>query len=318
MRTFRVTLTLLSALMLGLTMTSTASAVAVDVVNGDFQTQHMEENWSDDVIHGWYDHTPTDGRDKLFMDEVTDTGDYSYGAGSTTVCEFTNNWNGYIYQQIGTYTENELIEVTGTMLRRDHHDTGMLRFTLHVGNGTPADDYDVVAFTGLVDTVHVVGSDLSLTATGGSGPGGSPYDSPAASASFTTTLDSGTGHTVGDPIWLRVTADFDSWAVVAVDNIALPGAKSADLNTDRWVDEADVTELTTKWGLREIDGGWDAAYDLDGSLQIGFGDLTAIRKKWYPNPSPSAGAASVPEPCSMALLLMGSLALLVLRRRCRV
>ncbi len=91
---------------------------------------------------------------------------------------------------------------------------------------------------------------------------------------------------------------------------------AADLDDDTFVDEADVAELTTKWGLRDIDVGWDAAYDLDGSGQIGFGDLIAIRKLWQPDPG--AAAASVPEPGSLALLMMGSLVLLVLRRRCRV
>ena len=51
-------------------------------------------------------------------------------------------------------------------------------------------------------------------------------------------------------------------------DFAVPG----DLDGDDYVDENDVAELTTKWGLRSIDAGWDAAYDLDGSGQIGFGD----------------------------------------------
>ena len=223
MRTFNITLTLAAIVLLGLSMTSTASATITGVSNGDFQTQPMQENWGDDQVQVWYDHTASDGRDKLIMDEV---GTYNYGAGSTTVCEFTNNWNGYIYQQIGTYTENELIEVAGTMLRREQHNTGMLRFTLHVGSGLAADNTDVYDFTDLVDTVHVDGFSLAgLPATGSSGP----YPGPAASANFTTTLDSGTGHTVGDPIWLRVTADFGGWAVVAVDNISVTAVPEPSL-----------------------------------------------------------------------------------------
>ena len=217
MKTFSVTLTLATVILLALSMTSTASASIIGVLNGDFQTQPMQENWSDNDIWVWYDHNSagTPNTDIIWMDEV---GTYSYGAGSTTVCEFTNGWNGYIYQQIGTYTENELIEVTGTMLRREQHNTGTLRFTLHVGSGSAADNTEVYDFTDLVDTVHVDGFSLvGLAATGSSGP----YPGPAASANFTTTLDSGTGHTVGDPIWLRVTADFGGWANVAVDNLAV-------------------------------------------------------------------------------------------------
>ena len=225
MRTFNITLTLAAIVLLGLSMTSTASATITGVSNGDFQTQPMQENWSDNDIWVWYDHNSagTAGTDLIWMDEV---GTYSYGAGSTTVCEFTNGWNGYIYQQIGTYTENELIEVAGTMLRREQHNTGMLRFTLHVGSGLAADNTDVYDFTDLVDTVHVDGFSLAgLPATGSSGP----YPGPAASANFTTTLDSGTGHTVGDPIWLHVTADFGGWAVVAVDNISVTAVPEPSL-----------------------------------------------------------------------------------------
>ena len=311
MRTFRVTLTLVAALMLGLAMTSTASAVAVDVINGDFQTPEMFENWSDDAIAYWYDRS-TPGYDKLWMDEV---GTYSYGAGSTTVCEFTNDqrlWHGYIYQQIGTYTENEQIEVTGTLLRREQHNTGMLRLTLHVGSGTPSDDTDVYDFAGLVDTVHVDGdADLGLGLTGSG-----PYSSPAASANFSVTLDSGTGHTVGDPIWLRLTADFGSWAVVAVDNLALPGAKSADLDGDGFVDTNDLQVIQNSWGLAPGDPGFDAAYDLNGDDLITLPDAEIIRQKWFPNSG--SAATSVPEPGSLVLLTIGSLALLVLRRRCRI
>ena len=75
-------------------------------------------------------------------------------------------------------------------------------------------------------------------------------------------------------------------------------------------DETDVDLLTLNWGSAA-----HPAYDLDGNGLIGLGDAAIIRANWDPNPGV---AGSVPEPGSLALLTIGSLALLVLRRRCRI
>ena len=89
-------------------------------------------------------------------------------------------------------------------------------------------------------------------------------------------------------------------------DFAVPG----DLDGDDYVDEDDVDLLTLNWGSAA-----HPAYDLDGNGLIGLGDAAIIRANWDPDPGV---AGSVPEPGSLALLTIGSLALLVLRRRCRI
>ncbi len=83
-----------------------------------------------------------------------------------------------------------------------------------------------------------------------------------------------------------------------------------DLDGDGYIDETDADLITLNWGSEA-----HPAYDLDGNGFIGLGDAAIIRANWDPNPNV---AASIPEPGSLALLTIGSLALLVLRRRCRI
>ena len=84
-----------------------------------------------------------------------------------------------------------------------------------------------------------------------------------------------------------------------------------DLNGDSFVNETDLYMLRDNWGSESYPLG-----DLDGSGQIGYGDLDSLMERW--GWAPLSSAASVPEPSSMLMLVLGSLVVLVLRRRCRI
>ncbi len=103
---------------------------------------------------------------------------------------------------------------------------------------------------------------------------------------------------------------------VELNYIPVSGPGPPDMNGDGNVDSGDAFLLRDQWGETEDDGTtWVFEdYDLDGDLIIGLGDFDIVKANWYIAP----GAASVPEPGSLVMLSLGSLVLLVLRRRCRV
>ncbi len=81
----------------------------------------------------------------------------------------------------------------------------------------------------------------------------------------------------------------------------------ADANLDTYTDYGDFQVLLTHWMQH---GGW-AEGDFNGDGIVDFGDFQILLYNW--NPSGWNNPSEIPEPASLSLLVLGTLALL--RRR---
>ena len=84
-----------------------------------------------------------------------------------------------------------------------------------------------------------------------------------------------------------------------------------DLDGNGFVDDPDLDILRANWG------GTLAAADPSGDGFVGGADFDIVMDQWHMGTPPPAGSSSVPEPGSLALLMLGSLVLLARRRRSR-
>ncbi len=98
-------------------------------------------------------------------------------------------------------------------------------------------------------------------------------------------------------------------------SLTLTFGGSGDLNDSGNVDSVDLDIIIGAWNTF-VTPGAKSLGDPSGDGWVSGLDLDIVMRDW--NPAPAAAGASVPEPGSLALLALGSLVLLVLRRRCRV
>lgn len=101
----------------------------------------------------------------------------------------------------------------------------------------------------------------------------------------------------------------DSSSTFVLDNLSYGFIDPADLNTDGFVDGLDLGILLGNWNQNV----GPSQGELDGTQPVDGLDLGILLGAW--NPPPLAAAAAVPEPTSLALLGLGSLAMLVRRRQ---
>ena len=104
----------------------------------------------------------------------------------------------------------------------------------------------------------------------------------------------------------------DDWSIELTDTPI--ATESGDLDGNGWVDDADLTILKNAWGDSVVPL---SQPDPSGDGWVGGADFDIVMKYWHWS-APTAGSSSVPEPGSLALLVLGSLVLLARRRRCRV
>ncbi len=90
---------------------------------------------------------------------------------------------------------------------------------------------------------------------------------------------------------------------------------AGDLNSDGYVDTLDLDILNANWG-NTVTAGDKLQGDTSGDGFVGKEDVKIVRSEWHQGTDPSP--VSVPEPSSLALLVLGGLVLLLPRRRCRV
>jgi len=95
------------------------------------------------------------------------------------------------------------------------------------------------------------------------------------------------------------------------DGVSLLAGPSTDANGDGVVDAADYIALKTHMG--QTAGAALADGDFDGDGDVDFGDLQLLLDSF--GGGTETGAATIPEPASLGLLVMGSLAMLRRYRR---
>ncbi len=107
-----------------------------------------------------------------------------------------------------------------------------------------------------------------------------------------------------------VEADFQAWTVKAY-GVDIP---AGDASLDGTVSLADLSALAGNWGSTDAD--WEMG-DFNGDGEVSLADLSALAGNWGKSiPGSAAGSAgTVPEPASLAVLVMGAAALLRRRRR---
>ena len=99
------------------------------------------------------------------------------------------------------------------------------------------------------------------------------------------------------------------WGIALITEMTPPSGDPADLNMDGFVDGLDLGILLGNWNTNTTpDMG-----ELDGTPPVDGLDLGILLGAW--NPPPLGTAAAVPEPTSIALLVLATLSLLAAGRQ---
>jgi hypothetical protein len=210
-----------------------AASPITGLANADIDFDTLPDPGQSESITAWFESTTANGIfDNLVIKNSSSAlGSEGFGAAGngTNILGFNGGppnglpGTGYAYQQIGSYTPGERIQVTGEALRRDSHDFANFTIGLYVGSGVAADGIDVATFATLADSAGVLGSDLGLRVNSSftfasTGVG-------AAGTNFEVVLDSGVSGTPGDPLWVRFSADtVGEYVGVYLDNLSVASA----------------------------------------------------------------------------------------------
>lgn len=181
------------------------------LTNASFEEPTLASGESTGGITGWYDSSA-----------YTYTVNDSAGSGTHPATSYGDNWaefgnQRWMYQQIGTYEENMELDVSFLLGSRTDKGMAPVHVSLLVG-GDPALAADVNSkFYSANPLESVVGATVvdtwevdALTEAG-------------TIAEVTAYLSSGTGHTVGAPMWLQINVGTDTSRVL-IDNVdVVPG-----------------------------------------------------------------------------------------------
>ena len=95
---------------------------------------------------------------------------------------------------------------------------------------------------------------------------------------------------------------------VELSGVILPG----DVNGDGFVGSGDLSALISNWGLT---GATRGQGDVTGDGKVGGADYNQVLSNWGAGTPPEPPSEAVPEPATLALLLIGGLLALVRRRK---
>ena len=189
-------------------LTATAAQAAlVGITNGNFETQVLTSPNYTSAITDWFESNlePSDGQPTFYHDWLyKEAGHFTNGTNLLGLSEPVNA--GYVYQQIGTYSANEIIEVSGIALKRLVNNFGGFTVSLLSGNFSGADGTPLSAT--LLDSASFTGAGLGL-----------PTGSGAAQAPFSANLDSGNAGVGGTPLWLLITPSNSEGTETFLDNL---------------------------------------------------------------------------------------------------
>lgn len=176
-------------------LTISVNAAVIGISNGTFESQVPSNNGAIFSINGWFE-------------ESTNSNDYSewlyrsntdMGLNASTVLGFSNQ-NGYVYSQIGTYTADEIVTISGDILQRAQPGSINNGFNLELLSGDFPGAADETALAVTLLATHVF-SRADLETLGiGAASGSTAYSVP-----FSVDLNSGTAGADGSALWLRIT-----------------------------------------------------------------------------------------------------------------
>lgn len=188
-----------------------ANANVTGITNGSFESQTLSSGNEVLNVTDWYESSTTDYSDWVFKS------DSAFGTlDQTVILGFSRSESGYVYQQIGTYTGGETVNVTGQVLQRAASGSTNNGFRLELLSGDFASAADGTALAAtILDTKDFDRTMLTSA----------PYNfgvasgSTAYAANFSATLSSGLSGTNGSQLWLRISG-LGKPGEVFLDNLA--------------------------------------------------------------------------------------------------
>ena len=194
------------------------------IVNGSFEDPELASGASDNDIKDWYDAVA-----------YTYTKDDAGGAGSYPDSPDGDNWAEmdrlrWMYQQIGTYTDNRDIKIDFLLGKRSGNLSHDLYVALYAG-GDPnlAVDANVKLDAGhpLVDTVGAMQVAQSALISGAT---------DAVPVEHSVTLSTGTGFPIGTPLWIEFSFTSQTGRKTLIDHVRISDVSDADADgmPDLW------------------------------------------------------------------------------------
>lgn len=188
-----------------------APAEVIGLTNGDFE--NTTSSYEQDV-NSFFESSNTDWAE--FTVEGTNATRLSTANAFNSTQTLSMSVDGYVYQQVGTYTANEIVTLTGSAYRSRVHNNA-LDFTVKLYAG------DVTGATG--STLSTLGAteldSVTITSAGLGFTGTSPDSS--LEAALDVDLLSGNSGTDGQALWLEIAYSAGSGGETYFDNLAVSG-----------------------------------------------------------------------------------------------
>lgn len=200
---------LFCAVLLAMATCVQAGLDATPIVNGSFEDPDLADGVSEKIVTDWFDSVAY----TFTTDDASDNHpDTPYG----------ENWGElgnqrWMYQQIGTYEENMDLNITFLLGQRGDKPFQGVHVSLLVG-GTPASATDVnLKYYSENPLVTQVGA-VEIANSGVIDPFVPSIDMATSEQSLS--FSTGTGFTVGDPLWIQINK-VDGTGRVLIDNVAV-------------------------------------------------------------------------------------------------
>lgn len=171
------------------------NATVIGISNGTFDGQTPSPGGAIFAINGWFEeNTNSNNYSDWLYQSFADM-----GSNSSTVLGFSNT-SGYVYSQIGTYTANEVVSISGDILQRAQLGSINNGFNLELLSGDFPSAADGTALGVTLLATHVFSRADLVTLGIGAASGSTAYSVP-----FSVDLNSGTAGTDSSALWLRIT-----------------------------------------------------------------------------------------------------------------